>query len=627
MSGTPGIFVATLTVGGAPQTNATVLQTAINAAQASGNPCGAIVMIPSFPDFPPTLYGSYNIGTLTPGSPVITVPEATYAKSPLLICGTGIGTTLLMQTASPSSGENVLFDIADTASVTFQDLTIIFSGNDGFSQSGVAFNFTDGSEHGLFRIEINNCQYPVLVNACANVTMRQCHFNYGTHFNPPSMSPATAIQVTGGSSQVSITECLLSYYADAPGGPFTGIVIGESSFTRVRDTQITSFGTGIIIAGAPDGALASHVMFAGVRTSAHGSCLVIEPSVYNVGFVNCRFEAGDVNDGLAPGIQVGTITDENGSLDTIIFTSCFLIGNYGFDATGAYGMQINAGQNIQINGGKYSGTGNGAGIAVLGQASEIQINGVNCIGLDSSLEQAGMHPDPLYQLYGIKLAAGQNIQVINANCSSNGSSSWPGCGIYINGSGVNNVKIIGTVCVGALPGGTSYQQYGIYAIEGSTILILDSVMTGNNGSGVYLTGVSEGIVSACDAYGNGQGIFVGNACSNVFLRDNNISGYSTLGEALSFGSSLTAVEVTDCAGYNDQKALLAGPAALPPTGPFDGIVVDGYYGPTTFCLTGPQTVAINTYPTDVSLGAFTLGPGDSAEITGGTPSLFLMVGN
>src|SRR5579863_4872284 len=95
----PGIFNA-LDYGMSPANsglaNATALQEAINAAQGSMNPNGAIVLIPSFDGATPPNYGPYKIA-VTPSAPAIFVPKTGGAFTPLLICGTGSGTTLLVE--------------------------------------------------------------------------------------------------------------------------------------------------------------------------------------------------------------------------------------------------------------------------------------------------------------------------------------------------------------------------------------------------------------------------------------------------------------------------------------------------------------------------------------------------
>lgn len=92
----------------------------------------------------------------------------------------------------------------------------------------------------------------------------------------------------------------------------------------------------------------------------------------------------------------------------------------------------------------------------------------------------------------------------------------------------------------------------------------------------------------------------------------------------------TSVEVTNCAGYNDQytpplsTTLPTGPA------PFNGVTVASYYGPTVFYVTGVtgRAIMIDGQATQLSTGGFTLAPGETAHIGGGDlDPRFLMIGN
>lgn len=90
--------------------------------------------------------------------------------------------------------------------------------------------------------------------------------------------------------------------------------------------------------------------------------------------------------------------------------------------------------------------------------------------------------------------------------------------------------------------------------------------------------------------------------------------------------TVTNLEITDCAGYNDQKALLANTTTAP-SGSFSGLTYS-YYGPTAFYLasTMSTTVTIDSQSTHLTAGGFTLAPGESAQIASGTIVHFLMVG-
>ncbi len=344
----------------------------------------------------------------------------------------------------------------------------------------------------------------------------------------------------------------------------------------------------------------------------------------------------NLDDGPGPGIQIGQSGNTNEYIDTVRFTDCTLVGGYGIASPPAgFGLQINAGQNIQINGGKYSGCGYVAGIAIAGAATEVQIIGANCVGPEYGFE-SGMFREPLLQQYGIMISAGKHIQILNVNCSGSGTLTQVGCGIYISPAydeTISDVQIVGLICKNPVleetGSSTVLQEYGIYAEGVSNLLIHGCALTGSSIYGISLQDVTETTVAACDLYGNEAGIYVGTSCASIFIRDNNVTGYSTLNAAITFASStsLTKVEVTDCAGYNDQRTVLFGPSTAPIV-PFSGVSLYGYYGPSTFYLSAAaQLVTIDGYATNLSSGAFTLAPEEYAQVlSGGAPGTMLMIG-
>ncbi len=120
--------------------NALALQAAIDAAQASGNPSGAIVLIPSFGlgDEP---YGAYQIACRGTQTSAVNIPN-TGGATPILICGTGAGTELVML-----SGDGFTLFGVESDSVSFQDLTIHYDLDDTHAK-GTAFNFSTASGSG-----------------------------------------------------------------------------------------------------------------------------------------------------------------------------------------------------------------------------------------------------------------------------------------------------------------------------------------------------------------------------------------------------------------------------------------------------------------------------------------------
>ncbi len=295
----PGVFNATdITFAGgmspsrSPSDNASALQAAVDAAQTSANPCGGIVLIPSInqlassPDAAP-----YPIGG-PPGGSAITIPASSYPSSPLLICGTGNGTQLSMQTAKATSGLTKLFDVSDTENVTFQDLTVSF--NPASSQEGVAFSFSGGASHKLFRVEVVNCQYPVWINGANGVAIRHCHLTYGTNFND-KITPINALRITG-ATHTSIADCVLDYRGNYPTSSFQfeGITIAESSFTTVRETQCYGFNYGVTVGDATEDAPTVGTSFVAVYVEGiatqPGPAITVLPWVFDLNFTDCHCE-------------------------------------------------------------------------------------------------------------------------------------------------------------------------------------------------------------------------------------------------------------------------------------------------------------------------------------------------
>jgi hypothetical protein len=607
------------------QNNAKFLQQAIDAAQASGNPNGAVVLIPSF-SVDPTTYKAYQIACQTGDTSAVKIPNMGGATS-ILICGTGGGTQLTM-----FSTNDILFDV-QSDSVSFQDLTINFdSSTSGF---GTAFSFSSASGSGpancnLFRVTILNTQNPVFLNRTQHARLLNCYIDYGD--STLSFATSAAVQIVGGSEDTVISQSILFWSASTPGAQNYGILIDGASNVKVSDTQVSSFGTCIQIQGSSSettGVRVNGCDFYGQPGSegSVGSCAVIDPTVSDICFMNCHFEAGSAYEGTAPGIAIGMYGGTNSEIDTVRLISCGLTGGSGMGPTDSYGLQIGVGQNIQILGGHYSGNGNTAGIAIVGGATQVQIIGANCIGLEY---EAGHDSTPLYQLYGIRIANGSGIQILGVNCSGNGQPGDPGDGIHIDGTDatVSDVRIIGAVCTGPVFGNTEIeQQTGIYVKDAQGVLVKDCALSGSaaaSGYGLYLGAVTDVTVKACDLYGNVTGLRIDTGSTRVYVRDCNATGYSPgYADAISIAASLTEVEVTNCAGYNDQHTLLT---STPPLGTFNGVSVGSYYGPAVFYVTG-RTVTIDGQPTQLSSGGFTLAPGETAQVVGLLPGTFVMIGN
>jgi hypothetical protein len=512
---------------------------------------------------------------------------------------------------TPSS---TLFNVVAESDVTFQDLTVT-DASEGETTDGTAFSVTAsvGSSEGitLFRITLIDFPQAVVVGSHVDLlNMLQCTISYDDNY--ASDLGCTAVSISG--TQTNIAQCVLSYVGS--NSESFGVSIGGCAYPKVTDTQVTGFETGIQIKRT-GGMNAVGPSFSGINVQAMGSCVQFLAGVYDACFVDCTFQPTPAS--LPPDVAgisiVGSDGDENQDFDTIRFTSCTVVGY------GLYGLEINIGQNIQVNGGSFSGNGT-AGIAILGDAAEIQITGANCIGTCAS---TGTTQD-----YGIYVTAGQDIQLVGVNCSGNGAS-----GIEIDGvslTSVQDVRIIGSICENSVLGG-SLQAYGISVYGASGVLIDGCTLTGNTAFAAYLSFVENVTVTASDldsAESGAKGVFVGGSTdlptTYVFIRGCNgaqLGGYS---DFLAVVGNVSHLEVTDCAGYNDQQAILAN-SVTAPSGTFSGITVNGYNGPTAFYLAATgATVTIDSQSTHLSSGGFTLAPGETGQISGGSVTHFLMVG-
>lgn len=621
----PGIFnvldygMRTNSSGISGAANASNLQSAINAAEATGT--SAVILIPSFsvnPSSGASEYGYYPIDTYTFGAP-ITISGG----QDILICGTGQGTEL----ASVAASSAAMFTVTGTGSVTFQDLSIVY-GVEGGSSRGTAITCSSDAAHKLFRLLIQNCQNAVAFQGTSHARMLNCFIDYPTAIAAGSES-LNAVQITGGCIDTVVSQCLFRCGVTSPKSSFYGIYIDGATGVKVTDTQVEGFGTGILIG---ESSTTTELSMVGCRAEAFYQSLQINETVFDLSFTDCHFQAA--SDAITgPGITIGASGGANTQIDTLRFTSCSVTGTAPPESSEsqiAYGMQINQGQNIQIHGGDYSGNGPTAGITISG-ATEVQIVGANCVGLEY---EGAKDTPPLTQQYGIVVTSGTDIQIIGVNCSGNGLSGTAGAGdgIHIDGSGsgdvVSEIRIVGVSCVGKLTYSSIVQNSAIFIDSATNVLVQGCDLSGDYSYGLYLESVTDCTVKSCDLFGNGTGLYVGNQSTRVYVRDCNASQTTT--EAIDIASSVATVEVTNCAGYNDQytpplsTTLPTGPA------PFNGVTVASYYGPTVFYVTGVtgRAIMIDGQATQLSTGGFTLAPGETAHIGGGDlDPRFLMIGN
>ncbi len=186
---------------------------------------------------------------------------------------------------------------------------------------------------------------------------------------------------------------------------------------------------------------------------------------------------------------------------------------------------------------------------------------------------------------GMQIDAGSNVEVLGGYYSCNGilpeSPPSPQAGISI-ASGAENIRIVGAACNNSIEGEPSSQEYGVSVVSQAAAI-----------PNVQIRG--------CDLTGNLSGaIYVFN---------------------------VNSLEVTNCAGYNDQAKVLA--TVLPGAAPLTiSNVVLGYFGPIAFYVAGGSSASIKIDGTLTGLtsGGFTLAPGESAILSWSSPPSFLAVG-
>lgn len=340
-------------------------------------------------------------------------------------------------------------------------------------------------------------------------------------------------------------------------------------------------------------------MFTNVSIVSPGTCIDIQgKSLVDATFVNCQLQA--MSDSAGPGILIGSSGSPNKDIDTVRFVSCVVSGFTG------NGLEIQQGQNIQVIGGSYSGNGSdgGAGIAITGAATEVQIDGVSCVGPSEA--------STLVQQFGIAITAGQDIQITGSDCSGTGSSGFLGTGIAISSgeSGTpTGIRIIGTNCVGdVLEESASEQQYGVSVAGASSVYIDGCTLTGSisGGSGVDISGAATDVfVSNCDCSGNPYGISVMGSCKNVYVDGCNLNDCTT---APLNASSPGTLQVINSPGYNDQGTVLAG---TPVSNTTFNSTQFGYYGPIAFYVQSAPLATITQIKIDGTIthltsGGFTL---------------------
>jgi hypothetical protein len=479
------------------------------------------------------------------------------------------------------SGDPIVIGI-DLSSTT-QPYSIIIQGDGQGSQSVPLLQKTDGGD--LF--QVNNSTGSD--DHVGGITFRDLQIAYST-----VQTSGAAIHVIG-SENVRVLRCI---FQDCPVGVYfeeslQGFMIDCTAvYPDIGDEAVA--GTAVVL-GHPtsdNNAIETYIagcVFQGKSGGTPGSVGIQVNNAEHVRVVNTHIEA--FNQGIV--ISPGGTADPSHDVKRAYFGDVTCSPGSTTDATGAAVL-------IQPNAGTWVG--------------EIWFVGCSLDAPDggTSYQGGGVVLDPV----GGGGGGGVIDQIRFVNCHV---CKWNGPGLQLIGGTVDeeiltNVEVLG----------------GYYSVNGAdpaSGLPSAGIAIGGAPSGVRITG------AACNnsLYFNGAfltatqdyGIVIGSGALNVFVRGCDLRGNIT--QAVGSISSVTNVQFTDCAGYNDQATPVR--TTPPGTSPFSGTTF-GYYGPVAFYTTGGSLtqIAIDGHNTNLTSGSFTLAAGETATLTYSGLPTFIMIG-
>lgn len=443
------------------QHNALALQATIEAAVASCSPdykYGAIVLIPSNGDVPTPVNSTGTVGT--GGEYFIAAPSETATAAvtitcpyPLLILGTGDGTTLHMTTDSIHMFEvNNGHSSDNIGGVSFQDLQFEY---DGTLTAGAAI-YIGTNESGadsaqnvrVFRCTFTDVPQGVYITNALQFSMLDCT---GVFVSRSSGTMVTIGDQGGdntGSFFAYIADCSFSVDASELGAT-VGLSVGKADELHCVDTYFSGFQSGIAI--TPD-LTTRDLSFVNVTAQGPGTQLLIQPvsgkNVQNAAVINCNFtntlEASTLS---AVVVDAGT---SNPNVDSLRFVSCVCQLNP------SAGLEIRSGQNIEILGGSYSSNGQAegatsAGIWLNNYHASLSPSNVRIVGASCAASVYG----EAAQKYAVIIGGGcSNIFINNCDLTGYGTPSIP----ILFGSAISNVQVV--KCPGYNDQGTTVATAG-----------------------------------------------------------------------------------------------------------------------------------------------------------------------
>ena len=655
---TPGIFnvldiwnggtfgmVAGVGLGAAnAETNAAILQQIIWYAQnanasgcQSGPALAATILFPGNSDVPPPVgAGATDYGAVYE----IAVPHGTGATAavsvscnwPLRFLGTGNVKLSMVENADGDLGDIFSIDTGgpgdNTGGITFEDLYFEYPTIDegeGIPEYAAIHVPAAGTVENLriVRCVFWDCPIGVWIENGLQCSILQstiwyrANTGFGIWLGDGTTSGVSA-------KQIYVAGCYIFndvQHGAPPGG--TGILIMGADQVRIVDSDVGGFSTCIAITPGPYGENAVHISFTNLglypgpapepNSTLAGTAVLIQPQTVTDGpsivigsitFTNCRFDPGESQ--TVPGtISAGVIVDNNGSMiDTVRFVSCIstrwsgpglLIQFTTSDASPKL-------QNVEVLGGMYAGNNlqevgsQPYGILVTGAVNGVRIVGASCVGEYRDMWNSGSSDSPIQQT-GIYVDSGASDIIID------------GCDVRKNG------------------------DYGIIVNAASDVVISGCDLSGNavggSGAGVQVkAGATNVIIDSCDVTNNGtngiQVVATSGAVTGVYIRNCNASGYSSYNVAIyvdATGTNAATVEVTNCAGYNDQgkvftPVIISGATFYPYT--------FGYWGPVECYIANGTGAVISSITVDGTViplksGSVLLVPGESASIVWTNP--------
>jgi hypothetical protein len=528
--------------------------------------------------------------------------------NPIRFLGTGNAElTMSIPDAAVPSGD--MFQIAaggnNIGGFTFENLTFTYPFIDETDDTGLGkipqwcaiHTTTPGGAQNcrILRCGFYDCPIGVWFEQALQCSMFECstyyHLNAGIAVKLGA-GEDSSMDKAGNAKEIYITDCLFNGGNVAHGGMTelpgsTAFWLQGTDHVRVTNAQVDQFQNGIYIAPKHHGncvrsqftACALYVGTDDPPDSKMGSAVLIQPQLSGAGvsqilFEGCYFQMGNMSTPTedVPGILIDAATNQ-GPVDTIRFVSCHSVQfpGPGLKIVGFGSVDSAFPANVEVLGGLYSAnyysgeshtSVDSFGIQI-GISTGVKVVGASCVGQYDDIILTGISPSP-QQSVGIVIDDGASEVVVDA------------CDLRVN----------------------SASGIVVNAASGVTISACDA--SSNGGYGVLVNGGATDVnIEGCDVRFNGlNGIKVDGSSAdveNIFVRDCNakwFAGYSTAISITGIAAHGDTIQVTNCPGYNDQKAVIN--SNTPPTGAaHKSASLNGYYGPSLILLRlGPPAVGV-----------------------------------